>query len=161
MRTSKKFNYCFEPILVRQGMEAKAATVWATDSRSHFNREFTFGSQALAVTFTEQETVGGRVWPNVIFNDRRFDYAFAIWSNSTLGLLSHWWCASRQQSSKAGMVIRSADSRGDPATLDRDGNRREMPDIRNQTWLFPSQLPRHRWLHRAVGNLSAATASLR
>ena len=70
---------------VRQGMEAKAATVWATASRSHFNREFTFGSQALAVAFTEQETIGGRVWPNVIFNDRRFDYAFAIWGNSTLG----------------------------------------------------------------------------
>ena len=95
---------------VRQGMEAKAANVWATASRSHFNREFTFGSQALAVAFTEQETIGGRVWPNVMFDNKRFDYAFAIWGNSTLGLLSHWWHASRQQSSKAGMAIRSADS---------------------------------------------------
>ena len=95
---------------VRQGMESKAAEVWATASRAHLNRDFTFGSQALAVAFTEQESAGGRVWPNVIFDDKRFDYAFAIWSNSTLGLLSYWWHSSRQQSSKASMTIRMAES---------------------------------------------------
>ena len=35
-------------LLVRPGMEDKAADVWATSSRTHFNRDFTFGSQALA-----------------------------------------------------------------------------------------------------------------
>ena len=97
-------------LIVRQGMEAKAATVWATASHTHLNLEFTFGSQPLAVAFTERESIGGRVWPNVIFGDKRFDYAFAVWGNSTLGLLSHWWHSSRQQSSKAGMTIRSAES---------------------------------------------------
>ena len=97
-------------LLVRQGLEAKAAVVWATASRTHLNLDFTFGSQPLAVAFTLQESVGGRVWPNVIFADNRFDFAFAAWSNSTLGLLSHWWHSSRQQSSKAGMTIRSAES---------------------------------------------------
>ena len=91
-------------------MEAKAAHVWATASRAHLNREFTFSSQALAVSFTKNETIGGRVWPNVSFADKRFDEVFAVWGNSTLGLLAHWWHASRQQSSKAGMAIRSADS---------------------------------------------------
>ena len=95
---------------VRQGMEGKAATVWATASRMHLNLDFTFGSQALAVAFTDRESIGGRVWPNVIFLDSRFDYAYSIWGNSTLGLLSHWWHSNRQQSSKAGMTIRSADS---------------------------------------------------
>ena len=94
----------------RPGMEAKAGRVWRTASRAHLNREFTFSSQALAVSFTDQATIGGRVWPNVRFDDLRFDYAFTIWGNSTLGLLSFWWHASRQQSSKAGMAIRSADS---------------------------------------------------
>ena len=93
---------------VRPGMEEKAATVWATASRAHLNRDFTFGSQALAVAFTDTESIGGRVWPNVIFSDKRFDYAFTVWGNSTLGLLSYWWHSSRQQSSKAGMTIRSA-----------------------------------------------------
>ena len=97
-------------IMARQGMEDKAAAVWATASPVHLNRGFTFGSQPLAVAFTEQRTIGGAAWPNVIFTDGRFDYAFAIWSNSTLGLLCYWWHSSRQQSSKAGMTIRSAES---------------------------------------------------
>ena len=97
-------------LLVRQGLEEKAADVWATASRSHLNLDFTFGSQALAVAFTDMESVGGRVWPNVIFSDKRFDYAFSVMGNSTLGLLSYWWHSSRQQSSKAGMTVRSADS---------------------------------------------------
>ena len=95
---------------VRPGMEEKAAVVWATAGRVHVNRDFTFGSQALTAAFTEQESIGGRVWPNVNFPDKRFDYAFAVWGNSTLGLLSYWWHSSRQQSSKAGMTIRSAES---------------------------------------------------
>ena len=95
---------------VRQGMEEDAAVVWDTASRAHLNRDFTFGSQALAVAFTDKESIGGRVWPNVIFSDSRLDYAFAVWGNSTLGLLSYWWHSSRQQSSKASITIRSAES---------------------------------------------------
>ena len=95
---------------VRSGMERKAAAVWATASRSHLNFEFTFGSQPLAIAFTIQKAIGSSVWPNVIFGDDRFDYAFAVWGNSTLGLLAYWWHSSRQQSSKARMTIRSAES---------------------------------------------------
>lgn len=97
-------------LLVRPGMEAKAAEVWATASRVHLNTEYTFGSQPIAVAFTEQRSIGGRVWPNVSFDDETFDYAFAVWGNSTLGLLSYWWHASRQQSSKATISIRSAET---------------------------------------------------
>ena len=97
-------------LLVRKGMEAKAAEVWATAGRAHLNLDFTFGSQALAVAFTEQESIGGRIWPNVNFRNARLEYAFAVWGNCTLGLLSYWWHATRQQSSKANMTIRSAES---------------------------------------------------
>ena len=95
---------------VRIGMETKAAEVWATASRVHLNLEYTFGSQPLAVAFTDHASIGGTVWPNVIFDDGTFDYAFAVWSNSTLGLLSYWWHSSRQQSSKARLTIRSAET---------------------------------------------------
>ena len=54
--------------------------------------------------------MGGRVWPNVIFDDKRFDYAFTVWGNSTLGLMSYWWHSSKQQSSKASITIRAAES---------------------------------------------------
>ena len=54
--------------------------------------------------------MGGSAWPNVIFDDARFDYALAVWGNSTLGLLLYWRHSSRQQSSKARMTIRKADT---------------------------------------------------
>ncbi len=97
-------------LVVRPGMEAKAIEAWTTASRAHLNVEFTFGSQALGIAFTQQESIGGRVWPNVIFDDNRFDYAFTAWGNSTLGLLSCWWQASRQQSSKITLSLRTAES---------------------------------------------------
>ena len=97
-------------LLVKQGMEDRVADVWVTASRVHLNLDFTFGSQPLAVAFTERESIGGRVWPNVIFEDERFDCAFAVWGNSTLGLLMHWWHSSRQQSSKASITVTSAET---------------------------------------------------
>ena len=95
---------------VRPGMETKAATVWETASRSHVNLDFRFNSQPLAVAFTERESIGGRAWPNVRFADNRFNYACAIWSNSTLGLLAFWWHSSLQQSGRGIITIRQAET---------------------------------------------------
>ena len=90
---------------VRVGREERAAEAWATASRTHLNRDFTFGSQPLAVAYTERRCVGGRVWPSIRFDDPGFEVAFSLWGNSTLGLVSHWWHSSRQQSSKAGITV--------------------------------------------------------
>ena len=95
---------------VQAGLEEKAASAWDTASRAHLNRDFTFGSQALAVAFTGRKSMGGRVWPNVVFEDNRLDYAFTVWGNSTLGLLAYWWHSTRQQSSKASVTIRAAET---------------------------------------------------
>ena len=95
---------------VRQGMEGKAADVWATASRAHVNRDFRFNSQPLTVAFTEQESIGGTAWPNVTFNDKRLDYAFAVWGNSTLGLLCFWWHSNRQMAGRGRITIRAAES---------------------------------------------------
>ena len=97
-------------LVVRSGMEEKAATVWATASRSHLNLDFRFNSQPLNVALTERLTVGGRAWPNVAFDDKGLDCAFAIWGNSTLGLLCHWWHSNRQQPGRGIVTIRSAES---------------------------------------------------
>jgi len=89
---------------VKPGMETRAAELWATASRSHVNRDFRLNSQPLAVAFTNRVSIGGTVWPNVIFDDPRFEYAWAVWGNSTLGLLSYWWNSSRQQSGRGRMT---------------------------------------------------------
>ena len=91
-------------------MEEKAAVAWATASRAHVNRDFRFNSQPLTAAFTERESMGGRAWPNVRFQNSQFDYAFSTWLNSTLGMLAYWWHSSRQQSSKASVTIRSVES---------------------------------------------------
>ena len=90
---------------VRRGMEDRAAELWETASRAHINRDFRFTSQPLTVAFTEQVSLGGVAWPNVIFPDSRFDYAFVLWCNSTLGLLQFWWHANLQQSGRGRSTI--------------------------------------------------------
>ena len=95
---------------VRQGMEEKAAAIWATATRAHINLDFRFNSQPLAAAFTEQESIGGRAWPNVVFSDARFEFTLAVWGNSTLGLLAHWWHSNRQQSGRGTTTIRAVGS---------------------------------------------------
>ena len=48
--------------------------------------------------------------PNVIFNNERFDYAFTVWANSTLGLLCFWWHSNRQQSGRGRTTITAVTS---------------------------------------------------
>ncbi len=97
-------------LLVRPGMEAKAAEIWATASRCHLNLDFRFNSQPLCAAFTERESVGGRAWPNVLFDNEKFDYAFVVWGNSTLGLLSFWWHSNRQQDGRGQITISSVET---------------------------------------------------
>ena len=95
---------------VRLDMEDKASIVWETRSRAHHNVDFRYNSQPLGVSITEVPAIGGRAWPNVGFDDDRFDYAFALWGNSTLGLICHWWHANRQVAGRGTTSIRSAES---------------------------------------------------
>ena len=48
-------------LLVKPGMEDKAAAAWATASYSHINRDFRFNSQPLTAAFTDQLSIGGRL----------------------------------------------------------------------------------------------------
>ena len=76
---------------------ARAESRWATAARAHYNRDLRFNSQSLIVAMTEQPSIGGRAWPTVVLNDSMHEFAFAIWCNSTLGLLCHWWMANKSQ----------------------------------------------------------------
>ena len=97
-------------LIVRPGMETKAYTVWNTASYTHLNAELRFNAQSLAVAYTEQRSVGGRAWPNASFDIPQFDRAFAVWGNSTLGMLCYWWHSSRQDAGRGAITIRSAES---------------------------------------------------
>ena len=97
-------------LLVRQGLEKKATAIRATASRAHINLDFRFNSQPLTAAFTDQASIGGRAWPNVIFQDKRFDHAFVVWANCILGLLSFWWNSNRQVAGRGTTTITAVPS---------------------------------------------------
>ena len=95
---------------LQEQINKKAARIWATATRSHIATDFRYNSQALCVSSTTVDCIGGRAWPSVIFPRAKrasWEPAFALWSNSTLGILMHWWQASRQQSGR-GSISQSA-----------------------------------------------------
>lgn len=93
----------------------RAESRWETAARAHYNQDLQFNSQSLIVAMTEQPSIGGRAWPTVIFENPMHEFAFALWSNSTLGLLCHWWMSNKSQAGRGVSTITSIPSF---ATLD-------------------------------------------
>ena len=90
---------------VKSGKSERAVEIWNTKSHAHHNADFRFNSQPLGVAFTEDQTIGGRAWPNLQFDSRELEITHTLWGNSTLGLLLYWWHSSRQQSGRGIMPI--------------------------------------------------------
>ena len=89
----------------QQAVNEKAARIQATATRAHYNCDLQFNSQSLIAAMTERPCIGGRAWPSVIFENPEHEYAFALWSNSTLGLLMHWWTANKTQSGRGSTTV--------------------------------------------------------
>ena len=86
-------------------IDGKAEEIASTATRVHYNRDLQFNAQSTIVAMTEHEVIGGRAWPSVILNDREAEYAFALWCNSTLGLLMHWWVSNKSQAGRGSTTI--------------------------------------------------------
>ena len=65
--------------------------------------------------FTEHNTIGVNLTPNIVFENKSYDYAWTLWGNSTLGLLCHWMHSGKQQQGRG--IIRK-ESLGFLPTLD-------------------------------------------
>ena len=85
---------------VKRGRESRAGEIWRTRSRALHNRDFRFNSQPLTAAYTERETIGGRAWKNLKFDDPRREIAHTLWANTTLGILCYWHHSTRQQSGR-------------------------------------------------------------
>lgn len=93
---------------LRQGMDAKAKTIWSTASRLHFNLDFRLTSQPLGACITPEPAIGGTAWPTVKLHDDvdpRGEEALVLWANTTLGLICSWWKGTRQQQGRARLTI--------------------------------------------------------
>ena len=95
---------------VKVGMELKASEAWASASRAHLNLDFRFNSQPLGAAFTDKISMGGRAWPNIRFGEIRYDLAFIVWLNCTLGLMGFWWNANLQVAGRGTTTISAIES---------------------------------------------------
>ena len=90
-----------------ESLQNNGLRIWGTATRAHYNRDVRFNSQSLIVTMTERKCIGGYSWPSVIFEDDQQEYPFALWCNSTLGLLLHWWTSNKTQSGRGRTSVTS------------------------------------------------------
>jgi hypothetical protein len=81
-------------------IEEKVRAVWATASHAHFNRDFRFNSQSVAMQFTKRKTIGGRAWLSISLKSVEREKVLVLWGNTSLGLMLHWWHANKQQAGR-------------------------------------------------------------
>lgn len=91
--------------VIREGEDDRARHIWQTATRLHFSLDFRTTSQSLSACLTPESTLGGRAWPSYKLRETQWESGVTLWANSTLGLLSHWWGASRQQSGRSMLTV--------------------------------------------------------
>ena len=88
--------------LVRSGQEQQALDVWNQYAgRLFLNKDFRINSQPLTACFTSVKAIGGRAWPGFRCYNKNHEVSILLFANTTLGLISHWWHGSRQQSGRS------------------------------------------------------------
>ena len=90
-------------MLPRPNSANQVAEVKTWNGRCHYNSCLQFNANSLAVMFTEQDAIGVALIPNVVFENKSYDYVWTLWGNSTLGLLCHWMHSGKQQQGR-GMI---------------------------------------------------------
>ncbi len=68
-----------------------------TASRTHVNLQVRYNSQRLIMAYTNEPTVGGGSWPNVILHNPAHEKALTVWLNSIFGIMTYWKVAGFQQ----------------------------------------------------------------
>ena len=81
----------------RPNSAEKVQRIMRLNGRVHYNMELQFNANSLVVMFTEQDAIGVNKLPNVVFDNKMYEYAWTLWCNSTLGLLCHWYQSGKQQ----------------------------------------------------------------
>ena len=97
---------CDRQARIRRGYDEQAHTIWNTASRIHYSCDCSFRSHSLIVGLTEKKSLGGRAWPSLYgFLSPQHEHAFALWCNSTLGLLCHLYKSNLQHGGRGTTTI--------------------------------------------------------
>lgn len=91
---------------MRDGQEKEAKQLWEKyASNLCFNRDFGFGSQPLSACIASTKVLGGRAWFGFLCDKKLYEIPIVLWSNTSLGLMLHWWYGSRQQPGRSMLTI--------------------------------------------------------
>ncbi len=83
----------------------KIATIQASASHCHFNRDFRFNSQSTGMQFTKRRTIGGRAWISIKLASEKQEKTLTLYGNTCIGLLLHWYYANKQQAGRGSMGV--------------------------------------------------------
>lgn len=81
----------------RARSEDALAEMRRCQSTLFYQRGIFWPSQVALAAVTERSILGGRAWCALLHDDPIVRFGFAIWANSTLGMVVHWSRAQRQQ----------------------------------------------------------------
>lgn len=73
--------------------------------RLHYSRGMRWTSQAVLAAATRIPVFGGSAWTTLLHDDVRVCSAFALWANSSLGMMVHWTRASRTHEGRARLQV--------------------------------------------------------
>ena len=83
------------------GSDRDRRAMRACQSTLFYARNMRWTSQALLAATTKRPALGGRAWTTLIHEDARVLKAFALWANSTFGMVVHWTKGQRTQAGRS------------------------------------------------------------
>ena len=76
--------------------------IWGKATHAHVNCQARYTSQKLIAAYTNEKSLGGRGWLNVLL-DKAHEKAFTVWCNSVFGIMMYWVTAGSQQGGRGMM----------------------------------------------------------
>ena len=67
------------------------------NSRTHYQMYLVYSANSMLSHWTGSPSIGVNLITNVRLSESKYEAAWTLWTNSTLGLLSHWAVAGKQQ----------------------------------------------------------------
>ena len=87
------------------GRDQQCSRMRAYSANLFYSQGMRWNSQCLLAATTKHKTMGGRAWAALTHDDIRVCKAFALWVNSTLGMMVHWTRGQRTHSGRGATAI--------------------------------------------------------
>ncbi len=90
---------------IRTGNEEKAQRILKRSRRTHYHLLPGYPANSILAPWTDKPSIGVASITNIALHDTRGDTVWTLWTNSTLGLLSHWAMAGKQQPGRGKLTL--------------------------------------------------------